>query len=517
MSEKSERDTKQEGNVQQDKEVQFIEPFRRPKAGNHSENTTGRAVEITPQGHPESLKTTSTSGRKSSMKEERQKELNRDKAGRPVFGVGDIPEDPAEPKTWVKEPILDDLEAAEAKKKPQMLAAAAVAIVAVIAILCTMIWQISHREDRGSLLADNNQTTDQAGQNTLAATSDKSSSTVSVAQNSTDSEADSSAAKDESSLTADSGAIESRSNSTVGSGAAGSGSKSTVDSGAAGSGSNSTVDSGVAGSGSETTVDSSVAGRGTSSTVDSSTAGSDENTATGASKVANSSTAPGASTAEIDGNEVAVSGQASASWDSGSGTDQAGMNHTGESGEVAQIAMTFEATNDTVTAKEKTNLRSLPSTAEEDLIVKQIKNGEQIKRTGINYDTGWSKLEVDGQTLYAVSRYLTTDLQPEVTQVAANNSPKVKLDTNQVLTKDGRIIQFTDCDDTVSAKIKCNLRGEPSTSQGNASIHKELFYGDTAHRTGISEDSGWSRVEYNGEVLYAVSSYIYTVDDSAAE
>lgn len=31
-------------------------------------------------------------------------------------------------------------------------------------------------------------------------------------------------------------------------------------------------------------------------------------------------------------------------------------------------------------------------------------------------------------------------------------------------------------------------------------------------RTGYSEDSGWSRVEYGGLVLYVVSSMIYNVE-----
>ena len=32
--------------------------------------------------------------------------------------------------------------------------------------------------------------------------------------------------------------------------------------------------------------------------------------------------------------------------------------------------------------------------------------------------------------------------------------------------------------------------------------------GESMHRTGYSSDSGWSRVEYDGQVLYCVSSYL---------
>ena len=39
----------------------------------------------------------------------------------------------------------------------------------------------------------------------------------------------------------------------------------------------------------------------------------------------------------------------------------------------------------------------------------------------------------------------------------------------------------------------------------------QLKNGDTAIRTGINEDVGWSRVEYQGQVLYCVSSYLEVV------
>jgi hypothetical protein len=39
-----------------------------------------------------------------------------------------------------------------------------------------------------------------------------------------------------------------------------------------------------------------------------------------------------------------------------------------------------------------------------------------------------------------------------------------------------------------------------------------LEAGQTATRTGINTDVGWSRIEYNGQVLYCVSSYVYVVE-----
>lgn len=172
-------------------------------------------------------------------------------------------------------------------------------------------------------------------------------------------------------------------------------------------------------------------------------------------------------------------------------------------GEISGV-MVFEECRDTVTPKEVVNLRTAPNTGQADDIAAQAVNGEQLERTGINRDTGWSRLEYGGQTLYAVSSYLTTDLDYQ--------PPAAVPDPNSVSTKDGRTITFTDCDDTVSPKIYVNLRLEPSTSEGSDTVHCRLEYGEEVHRTGISEESGWSRVEYDGHVLYVVTSYIYVVE-----
>ena len=167
-------------------------------------------------------------------------------------------------------------------------------------------------------------------------------------------------------------------------------------------------------------------------------------------------------------------------------------------------SMEFVEISDTVTAKDVTNLRSVPSTLEEENIVSQLMNGEVISRTGINEAYGWSRLDYNGQTVYAVSNYLTTDLnyKPPVT----SSNP------NRVSTKDGRVIIFTDYSDNVTPKEYVNLRTEPSTSEGESTVRCQIKNGDVVHRTGYSPDSGWSRVEYNGEILYVVSSMIYTTD-----
>ena len=39
-----------------------------------------------------------------------------------------------------------------------------------------------------------------------------------------------------------------------------------------------------------------------------------------------------------------------------------------------------------------------------------------------------------------------------------------------------------------------------------------LHNGETVTRTGINTEYGWSRVEYNGQILYCISSYLQAVE-----
>ncbi|MCM1119165.1 MAG: SH3 domain-containing protein [bacterium] len=83
----------------------------------------------------------------------------------------------------------------------------------------------------------------------------------------------------------------------------------------------------------------------------------------------------------------------------------------GESSEESEpenaLGMTFDAVDEYVTAKDVTNLRSEPSTDQGQLtVVTQLSNGQNARRTGINPNTGWSRLEYNGQVVYAVSQYL---------------------------------------------------------------------------------------------------------------
>ena len=125
----------------------------------------------------------------------------------------------------------------------------------------------------------------------------------------------------------------------------------------------------------------------------------------------------------------------------------------------AEALMNFSDVNETVTAKQSTNLRNIPSQGSDATVVATLQNGETATRTGVS-SSGWSRVSYNGQTLYAVSSYLTTDLG--YTAPAANTA------------------------------------AETTTTDGSGSVT----------RTGINTDYGWSRVDYNGQTLYCVSSYL---------
>jgi len=69
------------------------------------------------------------------------------------------------------------------------------------------------------------------------------------------------------------------------------------------------------------------------------------------------------------------------------------------------IKTQFKNVNEQVTAKSETNLRTLPSVTDSE-VVYTLKNGEYITRTGVSTN-GWSRLLYNGKTVYAVSSYLT--------------------------------------------------------------------------------------------------------------
>ena len=169
----------------------------------------------------------------------------------------------------------------------------------------------------------------------------------------------------------------------------------------------------------------------------------------------------------------------------------------------AEALMSFSEVNETVTAKQSTNLRDIPSQGSDAKVVVTLQNGETVTRTGVS-NSGWSRVEYNGQTLYAVSSYLTTDLS--YTEPASSDNTA----TDGSASGDGLKTKFTACNDVVTAKIEVNLRTLPSVTNPDSAVAAVLKNGETVTRTGINTDYGWSRVDYNGQTLYCVSSYLTT-------
>ena len=161
-----------------------------------------------------------------------------------------------------------------------------------------------------------------------------------------------------------------------------------------------------------------------------------------------------------------------------------------------EALMNFETVNETVTAKQETNLRNKPSQDTDSEVMVTLKNGDTATRTGVS-DSGWSRVEYNGQTYYAVSNYLTTDLGYSASPSDSGDGLKTK---------------FTSVNDTVTAKEEVNLRALPSVTNPDAVVVATIHNGETVTRTGISNEYGWSRVEYNGQTLYCISSYITAVE-----
>lgn len=145
---------------------------------------------------------------------------------------------------------------------------------------------------------------------------------------------------------------------------------------------------------------------------------------------------------------------------------------------------TFTEKSDKVTAKEEVNLRVSPSTSGE--IAGKLQNGTVLERIATS-DKGWSRLIYNGQTVYAVTSYLTDDL------------------TYKPITDDGIKTEFSNANEQVTAKDEVNLRTLPSVT--DSQVVYTLKNGEYLTRTGVSTN-GWSRLEYNGQTVYAVSSYL---------
>ena len=150
-----------------------------------------------------------------------------------------------------------------------------------------------------------------------------------------------------------------------------------------------------------------------------------------------------------------------------------------------QEELLYTDTNDQVTAKDEVNLREGAGTKYN--IVATLKSGEFVTRTGIG-SNGWSRLLYNGKTVYAITSYLSNEV--------------IEVETRDIV--NGSI--FTPANDSVTAKQEVNLRALPTT---DSEIVGKLTSGTFLPRTAIG-DKGWSRLDYNGRVVYAVTNYLTT-------
>ena len=184
------------------------------------------------------------------------------------------------------------------------------------------------------------------------------------------------------------------------------------------------------------------------------------------------------------GNELENGGQASTSVNiSDGGTSQAqtsSQTTTSSSSSSSSTDTSFSNVNETVYTTDTCNVRSSASTSSS--IVTKLQAGTKLTRTGTS-SSGWSKVSLNGQTVYISSKFLTTS-----SPVAEN-------------------VTFTDCNDTMYAISNCNLRTSWSTS---SSIAGGLTAGQEVTRTGYSS-TGWSRLNLNGTTVY-VATRLLTSD-----
>lgn len=146
---------------------------------------------------------------------------------------------------------------------------------------------------------------------------------------------------------------------------------------------------------------------------------------------------------------------------------------------------TFTAKKDKVTAKDIVNLRALPTSDSE--LIGTLKSGEFLERIAMS-NKGWSRLKYKGKIVYAVTSYLSNEVIQQPSQ-----------DEDDIVS-DG----FVSVNEQVTAKEETNLRSSPTT---DSQIIYILKNGEYIKRIG-THTNGWSQLEYNGQIVYAISSYL---------
>lgn len=183
------------------------------------------------------------------------------------------------------------------------------------------------------------------------------------------------------------------------------------------------------------------------------------------------------------GGQTGQDGESEGSPDTSAASGGNGPEGGAQGDTFTEYGVHFQSVDEQVTAKIETNLRRVPSTEKDEDVVTKIYNGDWVRRTGIGHN-GWSRVEYEGQVLYAVTSYLSADGS-----------------TSSLPT-------YEEASDSVTAKEEVYLRSAPDSSTDD-NVVATLHNGEFVARTGIGSN-GWSRLDYNGTEVYAVTSLLIT-------
>lgn len=110
-----------------------------------------------------------------------------------------------------------------------------------------------------------------------------------------------------------------------------------------------------------------------------------------------------------------------------------------------------------------------------------LQTGTKLTRTAIG-DNGWSKVTYNGKNGYVSSQYL-------------------KKESDNTTTTTNQDVKFKDVNEKMYASQNCNLRKSWSTDSDKVGY---LNKGQEVTRNGVA-DNGWSRINYNGQVVYVAT------------
>ena len=105
----------------------------------------------------------------------------------------------------------------------------------------------------------------------------------------------------------------------------------------------------------------------------------------------------------------------------------------------------------------------------------------------------------------------SSDVVETVESSEEESSEEAGLDYNDTSNDMG--LTFTEVEDVVTAVDVTNLRSEPSTAQGAETVVAKLRNGTTAVRIGREDVTGWSKLVYDGKIVYASTNYLIVVEE----